>query len=110
MDATKVPVIYWHEKGHDATRIYQKLSMRLGHTLPAYSTIPVGSENSSEALISLEVHQAAGDYPMIVSTLELRLLLSNISSTQCVHCIPPSGIHTQQYNDICIPQALLCTI
>jgi hypothetical protein len=39
MEAAEVLGIHWHEKGHDATRIYQKLSMRLGHTLPAYSTI-----------------------------------------------------------------------
>jgi hypothetical protein len=39
MEAAKVLVIYWHDKGHDATLIYQKLSVRLGHTLLAFSTI-----------------------------------------------------------------------
>jgi hypothetical protein len=39
MEATKVLVICWRAKGHDATRIYQKLSTRLGHTLLTYSMI-----------------------------------------------------------------------
>jgi hypothetical protein len=37
--AAKVFVIYWPDKSHNATRIYQKLSTRLCHMLPAYSTI-----------------------------------------------------------------------
>jgi hypothetical protein len=39
MEAAKGLVIYWHENGHDATRIYQKFLTRMDHTLPAYSTI-----------------------------------------------------------------------
>jgi hypothetical protein len=39
MEAAKVLVIYWHEKGHNATRVHQKVSMHLGHTLPADSMI-----------------------------------------------------------------------
>jgi hypothetical protein len=38
MEDAKVLVIYWHEQGHDAIRIYQKLSTHLAHRLPAYST------------------------------------------------------------------------
>jgi hypothetical protein len=44
---------------------------------------------------------------MVASTLELRLLLSNVTSIQCAHCVPPSSIQAQQSGDICIPQALL---
>jgi hypothetical protein len=61
-------------------------------------------------MVSLGAHQAAADYPMIVSPLSLRLHLSNVRSIQCAHCVPPSTIHAQPYGDICIPQALLCTI
>jgi hypothetical protein len=39
MEATKVFVIYWYKKGHDATQIDQKLSTGLGHTSLADSTI-----------------------------------------------------------------------
>jgi hypothetical protein len=39
MEAIKILIIYWPEKGHDTIRINQKLSMRLSHTLLAYSTI-----------------------------------------------------------------------
>jgi hypothetical protein len=48
-------------------------------------------------MILLDSHQAAEEYPMIVSTPSLRLLLSNVRSIQCAHCVPPSSIHTEQY-------------
>jgi hypothetical protein len=39
MEAAKMPILSLHEKGHDCTRIYQKLPTRLGHTPPVESTI-----------------------------------------------------------------------
>jgi hypothetical protein len=56
-------------KSHDATQIDQKLLTHLGHTLPPIQWSRIGSESSSEAMISLDAHHAAADYPMIVSTL-----------------------------------------
>jgi hypothetical protein len=53
----------------------------------------IASESPSEAMRSLDAHQAAADYPMTVSTLEFSLLLSNIRSIQCAHCVPPSSIY-----------------
>jgi hypothetical protein len=61
-------------------------------------------------MISLDAHQAATDYPMIVSMLEFCLPLSNVRSIQCAHCLPQSSTHAQQSGDIGIPQALLCAI
>jgi hypothetical protein len=69
MEAAKMLVIYWHEKGHDAIRVYQKLSTCLGHAPAAYQWSRIDSESSSEATISLDAHQASADSPMIISTL-----------------------------------------
>jgi hypothetical protein len=69
MEAAKVLVIYWHEKSHDATLVYQKLSTRLGQTPRPIQQSGIGSESLTEAKISRDAHQAAADYPMIVSTL-----------------------------------------
>jgi hypothetical protein len=39
METANVLVLYWHHRANDIARIHQKLSTRLGRTLPVYSTI-----------------------------------------------------------------------
>jgi hypothetical protein len=39
MEDAKALVVYWHAKGHPATKMYTKLLARAGEACPAYSTI-----------------------------------------------------------------------
>jgi hypothetical protein len=39
MEDVKALMMYWHEKGYDTLKTYQKLSARPDRTYPAYSAL-----------------------------------------------------------------------
>jgi hypothetical protein len=110
MGAAKVLVIYWHEKAMIPPAFIRCCRRAWTRHSQPFQQAWIGSEISSQAMMSFDAHQGAVYYSMNVSTLQLRLPLINVHSIQCAHYVPPSSIYPQQHGDICIPQALLCAI
>jgi hypothetical protein len=69
MEAAKVLVIYWHQKGMISPELIRSCRYAWATGSRPIQLSRIGSESSSEVMRSFEAHQAAAEYLMIALTL-----------------------------------------